>query len=135
MRRREMDGDALIDRDALGVDEGQVSGVARREPSAADRVDDWAQVAARRPHDADGAAPGCRGDGDDRIVVARQHAAILTDAPCASRRLAPSIAPRWCSRDDAMTNGAGGGRGGKTSAVRGTPEPAWRTRHPKAGCL
>jgi hypothetical protein len=68
IRRGEEQGQAVVDRRALGVEEGAVVGQARGQGALRDRSRQRRQVAARDAHDADRAAAGRGGDGDDRVV-------------------------------------------------------------------
>ena len=68
IRRGEMDGQALVERLALRVEDGAKVRDARRQRPRADGRGQRRQVAPRRPHDAHGAASGRGGDRDDRIV-------------------------------------------------------------------
>ena len=65
MRRREVDGQALVDGRAVGGAEGQVGRFARLEGAAADRVDHRLHRARRHAHDTHRAAAGGGGDGGD----------------------------------------------------------------------
>ena len=80
-RPLEMDGDAVIDRDAVGIGETRVGRDARRERATCDRFADLPGPRAGQAHDADPAGTGGCGDRDDGvagihrniIVPARQH--------------------------------------------------------------
>ena len=89
MRCRKVDREALVDRLAVGTEKGQIGRMARREHTRAQRSDHRAEVASRDANDADRAAPGRARNGDDGLVMARQHPRIFAepaarscDAPC-----------------------------------------------------
>ncbi len=97
-----VDRQALIDRLAARVGKDQVRRAPRHQCLAADRVDQRAQVAPRRTHDADGGTPRRGGDGNDRIMVARQHAADSgVRAASACRPRAPGRRPGEMARGEA----------------------------------
>ena len=88
VRCREVQRQALVDGRAGRVDERQRGGLPRRQRAAADRDHQRLQIAPGDAHDADGAAPGRGGDGDDRIVQARQHAGFSLSRAARPRRRA-----------------------------------------------
>jgi hypothetical protein len=96
-RRREVDGQAAVERCAVGAQEGQQRGRARRERAAADGVDQRRQVAPRRAHDAHRAAAGRGGDGDDRVGGAAQQGGGAHVRAILSRAAGDAVPPtgRW----------------------------------------
>jgi len=75
-----MNGQTVVYGQPLSVEQGQVCGHARQQGLAAKRRNNFTQIAAGNPNDANSTAPGCGGNGGDGVGVARQHAVIFTDA-------------------------------------------------------
>jgi hypothetical protein len=81
MRRREVDGQPVVDGLALRVPKRQVVRMPGFQGLAQQCLHKTVKAAAGHPHDAHGPPAGSGGDGNDGVVVARQHAGIVVDPP------------------------------------------------------
>jgi ribosome-associated translation inhibitor RaiA len=79
MRARKENGQTLINGFALGIVEWQVVRLARLKRLATQCICPNFKLKARYPHDAHRSPARCRGNGNDGVLVARQHGSNLME--------------------------------------------------------